>query len=126
MLFLVPALLMCLVFTNLEPKLMILIFEAASNAARNPQRLLCKFNLLHYGSLFFVYPLILLANFRPFIFILASCIFIPQIYMNAITGIRPDLKSHYYRYFLLYRFLLLVYKCLFSFMYAVSLITLFA
>jgi hypothetical protein len=88
--------------------------------------MLCKFNLLHYGSLFLVYPLVLLTNFRPFIFILASCIFIPQIYMNAITGIRPDLKSHYYRYFLLYRFLLLVFRLLFSFTYAASRITPFA
>lgn len=93
---------------------MILIFEAASVEARATQGMLCRFNMLHYGSLFLVYPIVLVANFRPIFFLLATCILFPQIYLNALTGTRPDPASRYYRHFLLYRFLLLVLKPSFS------------
>lgn len=101
---------------------MILIFEAASTTVpRSPHAMLCRFNLLHYGSLFLVYPLVLLANFRPIFFLLVTCILFPQIYLNALTGTRPEPNSHYYRHFLLYRFLLVVFIFPFSFMFAASL-----
>ena len=55
MLFIIPAFLMCLIFTNLEPKLMMLVFEATADAA-DVRSLVCRFNLIHYGSLLQVSP----------------------------------------------------------------------
>lgn len=98
---------MCLIFTNLEPKLMILVFEAMADPA-NVRSLICRFNLIHYGSLLLVYPIIVLTNFNRLFFLLLSIIFLPQIYLNGINGTRPDPASKYYRHFLLYRFVLVV------------------
>lgn len=107
MLFIIPAFLMCLIFTNLEPKLMMLVFEATADAA-DVRSLICRFNLIHYGSLLLVYPLIVLTNFNRLFFLLLSTLFLPQIYLNGVSGTRPDPASKYYRHFLLYRFLLVV------------------
>lgn len=92
---------------------MILVFETMADPA-NVRSLICRFNLIHYGSLLLVYPIIVLTNFNRIFFLLLSIIFLPQIYLNGINGTRPNPASKYYRHFLLYRFVLVVILSLFS------------
>lgn len=110
----IPAFLMCLVFTSLEPRLMILVYQSWAGH-RTTGTLICRFNLIHYGSLVLIYPIILLTNFQPILFFIMSSILFPQIYSNGITGTRPNPSSKYYRNFLLYRFLLIVIDWLIEF-----------
>jgi hypothetical protein len=42
------------------------------------------------------------------LFIGISLIFLPQIYVNAQKGVRPDLNHPYYSKFLMFRFLIIV------------------
>ena len=87
MLFIMPAFLLCLLFTNLQPRLMILIYQQSTNS--DIREIICKFNLFHYGSLFLVYPLMLVTNLGWPLFLLMSCIYFPQIYTNGVAGFRP-------------------------------------
>jgi hypothetical protein len=106
-LFIMPAFLLCLLFTNLELRLMLLIYQANSEN-NNIREIICKFNLISYGGLMLIYPILLLTNFNFILFIFISLIFLPQIYNNAVTGSRPDICSPYYSKFLLIRFVLIV------------------
>ena len=69
---------------------------------------MCKFNILHYGSLLMTYPIMIFLNFNWVLFIGMSCIIFPQIYVNGLRGSRPDLSSAYYTKYLLGRFIVLV------------------
>lgn len=113
MLFIMPAFLLCLLFTNLQPRFMILIYQQSTNSGI--REIICKFNLFHYGTLFLIYPLLVFANFNAILFIGMSLIAIPQIYLNGINGIRPDLTSSFYTRYLLTRLLIIVKFPLFSF-----------
>ena len=108
MLFIIPAFLLCLLFTNLQPRLMIFIYQNFMDQNMNIRQVLCRFNLYHYGSLFSIYPLLLLTNFNWLLFIGMSCIVFPQIYTNAFINIRPNVMSTYYMKYLLTRFILIV------------------
>jgi len=66
--------------------------------------------MLSYGSLLLIYPLIVLTNINRIFFLGASCMLFPQIYLNAVNGIRPEIKSNYYMKFVLSRYLLIVRK----------------
>lgn len=123
MLFIIPAFLLCLLFTNLQPRLMIFIFQNFADNNLNIRRMLCRFNLLHYGSLFSIYPILLLTNFNWVLFIAMSCIMFPQIYTNGFINIRPDVTSPYYLKYILSRFLLIVPISSFRFTSSVTLIT---
>ena len=72
------------------------------------RQLLCKFNLIHYGSLIVTYPLLLLTNLNAWLFLGMSAIFLPQIYVNGLRGNRPLLASPYYIKYLLSRCLIIV------------------
>lgn len=113
MLFIMPAFLLCLLFTNLQPRFMILIYQQSTNSGI--REIICKFNLFHYGTLFLIYPLLVFTNFNAILFIGMSLIAIPQIYLNGINGIRPDLTSSFYTRYLLTRLLIIVIIPLFSF-----------
>ena len=115
MLFIIPAFLLCLLFTNLQPRLMVYIYQNFADNNFNVRQLLCRFNLFHYGSLFSIYPILLLTNFNWILFIGLSCIMFPQIYANALINIRPELSSPYYLKYLLSRFILIVFIQLSSF-----------
>ena len=106
--FIIPAFMLCLLFTNLQPRLMITIYQHHAGDNLNIRQILCKFNLFHYGSLFSIYPIFLLTNFNWILFISMSCIIFPQIYLNAFLSSRPNLSSPYYTKYLLSRFLLIV------------------
>lgn len=106
MLFIMPAFLLCLLFTNLQPRLMILIYQQSTNSSI--REIICKFNLFHYGTLFLIYPLLLATNLNFTLFLLMASIFFPQIYTNALTGTRPELSSPYYIRYLLVRMLIIV------------------
>lgn len=108
MLFIMPAFLLCLLFTNLQPRLMILIYQQSTN--NGLREFICKFNLFHYGTLFLVYPLMLITNLRWPLFLLMSCIYFPQIYTNGLGGFRPELTSPYYTRYLLSRMLIIVFS----------------
>lgn len=114
MLFIIPAFLLCLLFTNLQPRLMIFIFQNFADNNANIRRMLCRFNLFHYGSLFSIYPILILTNFNWLLFIGMSCIMFPQIYTNGFINIRPDITSPYYLKYILSRFFLIVIVLLFS------------
>lgn len=102
-----PAFILCLLFTNLELRLMLLIFQFRSQNA-NIREVICKFNLITYGGLLLMYPILIYTNLSIFFFIGISLVFIPQIYANGIEGHRPNISSPYYQKFLLIRFLLVV------------------
>lgn len=104
-LFIMPAFLLCLLFTNLEIRFMYLIYEARGEHRPG----IWKFNLLTYGSLGLIYPIIIFTNFDEFMMPIMSLLLLPQIYTNAIEGTRPDIGSAYYSKFLLSRFLILVH-----------------
>jgi hypothetical protein len=86
---------------------MLLVFQTLFNEA-NLRQIYCKFNLVTYGCLMFLYPILYIANFNWLFFIGISCILFPQIYTNGKTGIRPDLNSPYYLKFILVRFAIIV------------------
>ena len=108
MFFIVPAFLYCLLFTNLQPRFLIMIYQNTLDNNANFRNALCKFNLLHYGSLFAIYPLLLFTNFNWILYITMSCIVFPQIYSNGMNNTRPDLKSAYYSKYLFSRFIIIV------------------
>ena len=106
-LFIMPAFILCLLFTNLELRLMLMIFQARTENT-NMREVLCKFNLMTYGGLILMYPLLIYTNLSIFFFIGLSLVFVPQIYTNGIQGHRPDISSPYYKKFLSVRFLIIV------------------
>lgn len=114
MLFIIPAFLLCLLFTNLQPRLMIFIFQSFTDNNVNIRRMLCRFNLFHYGSLFSIYPILMLTNLNWVLFIGMSCMLFPQIYANGFINIRPDIASPYYLKYILSRFFLIVLASIFS------------
>lgn len=120
MLFIMPAFLLCLLFTNLQPRFMILIYQQSTNSGI--REIICKFNLFHYGTLFLIYPLLVFTNFNAILFIGMSLIAVPQIYLNGINGNRPDLTSAFYTRYLLTRLLIIVIINLFSSIFAAGLI----
>jgi hypothetical protein len=118
-LFIMPAMILCLMFTSFEPRLMMLIYESLDKSGC-VGLLVCRFNLVHYGSLMLIYPLLVLTNFNSLLFLLMSCILLPQIYSNGLNGVRPDLTSPYYARFIPARYLILVVLPLCSSIFAAS------
>jgi hypothetical protein len=112
MLFIMPAFLLCLLFTNLQPRLMILIYQQSTNSTL--REIICRFNLFHYGTLLLVYPLLLLTNLAAPLFLFMSCLYFPQIYTNGLGGVRPEYTSPYYTRYLLTRMLIIVRTPAFS------------
>ncbi len=106
-LFIMPAFLLCLLFTNLELRILLMIFQARSDNT-NLRQVICKFNVVTYGGLILMYPLLIYTNLSAFFFIFISLIMIPQIYSNAMQGHRPNVTSAFYTKFLSFRFLLIV------------------
>lgn len=106
MLFIMPAFLLCLLFTNLQPRLMILIYQQSTNSTL--REIICRFNLFHYGTLLLVYPILLLTNLAAPLFLFMSCLYFPQIYTNGVSGMRPEYTSPYYTRYLLTRMLIIV------------------
>ena len=113
-LFIMPAFILCLLFTNLELRLMLMIFQARTGNG-NMREVLCKFNLMTYGGLVLMYPLLIYTNLSIFFFIGLSLLFVPQIYTNGFQGHRPDISSPYYKKFLSVRFLLIVNLLIYRF-----------
>jgi hypothetical protein len=114
MFYIVPAFLYCLMFTNLQPRFLMIIFQSTMDNNANFRMAICKFNLLHYGSLFAIYPLLLFTNLNWVFFIGMSCIVFPQIYANGFNNARPDISSPYYTKYLFSRFIIIVSHHLFS------------
>ena len=108
MFYIVPAFIYCLLFTNLQPRLLLSIYQSQMDNNVDLRGALCKFNLFHYGSLFAIYPLFLLTNMNWVFYIMMSCIVFPQIYTNGLNNYRPDVSSMYYTKYLFSRFLLIV------------------
>ncbi len=123
MLFIIPAFMLCLMFTNLQPRFLIAIYQNLAGNNFNIRQIICRFNLIHYGSLFLIYPFILITNFNWVFFITMSCILFPQIYTNGFINIRPDLSSVYYTHYIMSRFILIVPFYIFSSTLSVSLTT---
>ena len=119
-LFIMPAFILCLLFTNLELRLMLLIFQSYSQEG-NMRQVLCRFNLITYGGLILMYPILIYTNLSIFFFIGISLLFVPQIYTNAVQGHRPDVSSPYYKKFLTVRFLIIVNFSLSRFIWSASL-----
>ena len=106
-LFILPSFMLCILFTNLELRWMLAIFQSNNNSL-DLRSIICRFNIISYGSFLLIYPLLLLTNLNTYLFITISLIFLPQIYVNARKGIRPDLAHPYYSKFLMFRFLIIV------------------
>ena len=106
--FILPAFLLCLSFTNLQPRFMILIYQNMTQNQFNIRQILCRFNLYHYGSLLLTYPLIYYTNLNWPLFIAMSCVIFPQIYTNGMNGIRPELSHTFYTKYMLGRFIIIV------------------
>ena len=99
---------LCLLFTNLQPRFLLAIYQNLAANDLNIRQFLCRFNIIHYGSLFFLYPIIIISNFNSLFFIALSCIVFPQIYSNGVNNIRPKVLSAYYSQYLFSRFLIIV------------------
>lgn len=97
----------CILFTNLELRWMLSIFQSNNNGLEM-RSILCRFNFVSYGSFLLVYPVLLFTNLNNWLFIGISLLFLPQIYTNAQKGIRPDLNHPYYIHFLMARFIIIV------------------
>lgn len=106
-LFILPSFMLCILFTNLELRWMLSIFQANNNGL-DLRSIICRFNLISYGSFLLVYPILLFTNLNSWLFIGISLLFLPQIYVNALKGIRPDLNHPYYSKFLMFRFVIIV------------------
>jgi hypothetical protein len=108
-LFIMPAFMLCLLFTNIEPRLMFIIFERN----RPPNNLAggcCGiFNWLSYGSLIVIYPIMIFTNLNRCLFVGLSCLLFPQIYLNAVKLNRPEYTDDYYAKFLFIRFIIILY-----------------
>ena len=113
--YIIPAFLYCLLFTNLQPRFLMMIYQSSMDNDANFRAALCKFNIFHYGSLIATYPIIMYTNFNWVLFILMSCIIFPQIYVNGINNNRPDITSPYYTKYLFGRCILIVFSMIFSF-----------
>lgn len=107
MLFVVPAFILCLLFSNLELRIRATVFQAWSGST-DARCVMLKFKLVNYGSIILMYLLLLVTNMGTPLFMIFSLIFLPQIYTNAVVGKRPNPNSMYYNEFLLYRFLIVV------------------
>ena len=112
-LFILPAFVLCLLFTNLELRLMLMIFQARFQNI-NIRTVICRFNLTTYGGLLLIYPILLYSNLNAFFFLCICLLFFPQIYHNGVVSHRPNISSPYYQKFLLIRFLLIVFLQIFS------------
>ena len=55
-----------------------------------------------------IYPILLFTNLSSVLFVAFSLIYLPQVYVNALVGKRPDPNSVFYNEFLSYRFLTFV------------------
>ena len=86
---------------------MLLVYQG-DRENTNERELVFKFNLISYGSLLLIYPIVLITNFSSLFFIIITLFLLPQIYTNALQGVRPDLNSSYYIKFLMSRFMILV------------------
>ena len=69
-----------------------------------------SYNLLSYGSLLLIYPLVVVTNLNRVFFVGAACMLFPQIYLNATNGVRPEIGSSYYLKFVLSRYFVVVSK----------------
>lgn len=74
---------------------MVIVFQAMSGE-NDIRQVICRFNLVSYGGIIAMYPLMVLTNMGTSLFLFFSLIFLPQIYTNAITGKRPNPNSIYY------------------------------
>ena len=86
----IPTFVLCLLFTNLELRMILLVFQARYQNV-NIRAIICRFNLLAYGGLILTYPIIKLCNLSPIFFVSVSFIFVPQLYHNGMVGHRPSL-----------------------------------
>ena len=102
-----PTFVLCLLFTNLELRMILLIFQARYQSM-NIRAVICRFNVLAYGGMILTYPILIFSNLSPVFFISISLIFFPQLYHNGMIGYRPSLQAPYYSKFLLVRFLIIV------------------
>ena len=112
--FILPTFVLCLLFTNLELRMILLIFQARYQNI-NVREVICRFNLLAYGGMILTYPILILSNLSGLFFVTISLIFIPQLYHNGMVGHRPSLRNPYYTKFLLVRFLIFVLYTIFRF-----------
>lgn len=108
MLFIIQAFFLCLLWTNLQPRLMISIYQQLVDQDTSLRYMVCKFNLIHYGSLLLIYPLLIFTNLNSLLLLGMSALLFPQIYLNATIGLRPVLNHPYYTKYILPRFLLIV------------------
>ena len=90
-----PAFILCLLFSNLELRIMITVFQTLFNTG-DVRCTMIKFKLINYGSVILMYLLLLVTNMGAPLFIIFSLIFLPQIYTNAVVGKRPNPNSMYY------------------------------
>jgi hypothetical protein len=105
-LFILPSFILCLLFTNLQPRFMQLVYD--HNQMPNTELPLFGFKGVSYGSLLLIYPILFFTNLNRVLFVSASCLIFPQIYLNALRGRRPKPISKYYLKYLFSRFLFIV------------------
>ena len=86
---------------------MLSIFQNNNNQL-DIRSVICRFNIISYGSFLLIYPILLFTNLNIWLFIIISCFIFPQIYVNALSGTRPNLNSPFYSKFLMFRFLIIV------------------
>ena len=119
-LFILPAFMLCILFTNIEPRMMMVIFER--NQMGSERGWCSLYSLISYGSTIMIYPILMVTNLNSYLFLALSCMLFPQIYLNAVRGHRPDYTSEYYTKFIFSRFILVVNMRLCRFTWGVFLI----
>lgn len=74
---------------------MIIVFQSLAGE-NDIRQVICRFNIVSYGGIILMYPLIVLTNLGTPLFLAFTLIFLPQIYNNAVIGKRPNPNSIYY------------------------------
>lgn len=107
-LFLIPGLFFGILFTNLDVRFIFEVFRNSYEFNLDFRTLLCSFYIIIYCIMFLISCIVYKLNLHPTVFILASMIYLPQIYTNALENHRPKIKFPYYSEFLLVRLSFLV------------------
>ena len=107
-LFFVPGLFFGILFTNLDVRFIFEVFRNSYDFNLDFRTLLCSFYIIIYCIMLLISCIVYKLNLHPIIYILASMIYLPQIYTNALENHRPKIRFPYYSEYILVRLSFLV------------------
>lgn len=97
--FLIPAFLYCYVFGNLDFLILQSIYDEVYKSSSSLWEVV-KFHIPVLIALLLIYPFLYFTNLNVVFYLSLSLLSLPQIYTNAIAGIRPEFNAYYLRHIL--------------------------